>query len=477
MIWTGSSPSTIVFITVDALRYDALSWMPTLQALADDNTVVQDCYSAGSNTPTAMPSIMQSRLPTDYGLIPVPQPLPSDLPTLSEYVNRNGYFCIGLHSNPYLGAEFNFDKGFDVFSDLFSTDDSIKGLMSALTERLHIKPQARRVYELLQQEDESLSGPYTSAKSLTDTACDYISDSSASQTFYWLHYMDTHHPYLPPERYREHIEDCPTDKTYIDDLHDRADDGGLALQSEAYNTSERNDIQALYRGEAEYVDDQLNQLLETIQNIHNWSETLLIITSDHGELLGNRHAPGNAAFGHPGYLCEELTHVPLIYAGGQVPDQCITNIASSIDIAPTVASAVGTSYPQTWKGAALGSDEFIQRERIQGTVLSLNAYDDFEESTLHAYQRTDDHVILWWAAENKQSEYYHRGEKGERILESETAYAELSDQNDTISNNFSDVAEKSHGTSEEVMYGGYSDERTIDINKSKERRLADLGYL
>ena len=101
--------------------------------------------------------------------------------------------------------------------------------MSALTERLHIKPQARRVYELLQQEDESLSGPYTSAESLTDTACDYISDSSASQTFYWLHYMDTHHPYLPPERYREHIEDCPTDKTYIDDLHDKADDGAVAF--------------------------------------------------------------------------------------------------------------------------------------------------------------------------------------------------------------------------------------------------------
>jgi arylsulfatase A-like enzyme len=479
MIWIGSQPSTIVFITIDALRYDALSWMPTLQTLADNNTTVQNCYSVGSNTPTAMPGLMQSRLPTDYGLTPVPQPLHSELTTLAESLASNGYRSIGLHSNPYLTSEFNFDRGFDIFSDLFHTGNSIKGILATLSERLHLKPQARRVYELFQRknESESVSTPYAKAESLTDVACNYLSDSDTSRTFCWLHYMDTHHPYAPPMTYRERIETCPTDETHIFELLNRADGGGLDLQAGAYSGSEKDEIQALYRAEAEYIDDQISRLIKTIRDAYNWSETLVVVTADHGELLGDRRSPSDTAFGHPGYLCEELTHVPLIFAGGQVPEQQITNVASLIDIAPTIADGAETSIPETWNGTVLGSDSFAQRDSVRGAVMSVNASDGFGENTLHAFSRTKNYATLWWATDNKTAEYYRRTLNGEVRVDVENKPEQLSKQTSLMSKSFSGSAEQLKRLSEKTLYEGYDTEQSIDIDRKRRNRLNNLGYL
>lgn len=99
-------PDTVVLLTVDCLRSDMTpSTMPTLGLLGENHVNVTDCISVGSGTPTCMPGIMQSRLPTDDGGEPRVHKLPTQIPTLAERLNDAGTICAGWHSNVYSSAD------------------------------------------------------------------------------------------------------------------------------------------------------------------------------------------------------------------------------------------------------------------------------------------------------------------------------------------------------------------------------------
>lgn len=199
MITSSKSPQsdplqTVLFITVDALRYDAIESMPAIRDLASRNLSVENCYSVGSGTTTAMPGIMQSRLATDFKSIPVPQPLTRQSPTLTEQLNRGGWTCSGWHSNPYTGTDYGFDRGFDLFEDLFETGDgedgedpSTKDRLATPAERFQMKPYARRLYRFVTRKSSDLSDTHARAEILTDAACEHIQEADESDPTTWTH--------------------------------------------------------------------------------------------------------------------------------------------------------------------------------------------------------------------------------------------------------------------------------------------------
>jgi len=96
-----------------------------------------------------------------------------------------------------------------------------------------------------------------------------------------------------------------------------------------------------------YVDGKVGEVISWMRENNLWDDTLVIITGDHGEELGEH---GGVGHGHT--LFEEVLHVPLILSGGVVEDACVTSPTQigHCDILPTQLEASGISIPRSMRG-------------------------------------------------------------------------------------------------------------------------------
>lgn len=115
-----------------------------------------------------------------------------------------------------------------------------------------------------------------------------------------------------------------------------------------------------YDNEIRYVDDKISELLETTENLCDLNKTVLIITSDHGEALGERGYYGHCDRNKPITLFDEMLHVPLIiWSGSKEILSDISNDLNSrefeeetglVDIAPLILDILGIDKPKTFMG-------------------------------------------------------------------------------------------------------------------------------
>jgi arylsulfatase A-like enzyme len=129
----------------------------------------------------------------------------------------------------------------------------------------------------------------------------------------YLYSTDTHRPYKPHEDF--HYGDSITD---------------------------------LYDGEISYLDFHLGRLFDWLEKSGRLDETMIVIMADHGESLGER-----GVYKHSSQLYNEQTHVPLIIHFPGVAPQSIGDYVSTIDLGPTILSAVGLDYPKECAGVSL----------------------------------------------------------------------------------------------------------------------------
>lgn len=462
---------TVILVVSDSLRADtAINHLPYLQTLADQHTVFTDFHAPGASTPSSMPGIMQSRSPLDhrgYGLS-----LPPDTPTLAENLSRAGVQCGGWHSNVYTGANYGFDRGFDSFADLLhgtseqqastgQTTRTWRDVGRTLTERLGVSAVAEQVFEQIKRHGIAEANPKVRAEAVIDTCLQWIPNRpDGQQRFAWLQLMDTHLPYFPPQRYREQVSSAPTRTKDVYDLWKR-----LIEEPELLTEREIEKLQGLYIAEGKYVDDQLQRLVDELKERQLWSDAIVIFTADHGELFADRDVPGGVNLKHPDYLCEELTHVPLVVAGEQISDRTVSKIGSGVDIAPTVSQFFEISSPEEWIGLTLNSEEYYERDRIVSAL--SHAYGDgtgtrIERDETHVAVRSSERAVLWWIDDNKPTEYYRRTSDGEVRIPDD----EIGDQFETELEIATECANRYTAVSNEGDEGG-------DITK----RLRDLGYV
>jgi arylsulfatase A-like enzyme len=171
----------------------------------------------------------------------------------------------------------------------------------------------------------------------------------------------------------------------------------------------------LYTAGSNYVDDQINRLVVELKQKDLYDETLILITSDHGEMFNEYEIPDDLAVQHPNNLSDYITRVPLVFAGGSLPNRTINGIASGIDIAPTIASLVGIDVPDKWEGVIIDSNEYKQRNHVYSVTGCGKRQDnkdreDIPRDTLHVSLRTTDDAVLWWSGGVKSPEFYDRTE-------------------------------------------------------------------
>lgn len=338
-----------------------------------------------------------------------------------------------------------------------------------LSRKLGIEAQGKRVLEWFQTHG-MFDQPSVPAESVVDAILDHISAvESDTNLFLWGHLMDTHSPYSPPDQYRGVISETLSEK----DVH--ALNQKIHRRPDEVTNSEAELLKDLYIGCARYVDDQIARVVTEVKSRDLWEETLLVITSDHGEMFSERSIPDYYPFEHPSYLCDYITHVPLVFAGGTLSEDTIGGTVSGMDIAPTIATVVGAEIPDMWRGIPIGDSEHDKREHVYSVTdpgsRLIQKDEGFPESVMHASLRTKNRAILWWSDATRESEFYERSQTHTDPTAHETPI-DVDDSSgkayvDLIASRFSEVEGRTKGVAE---HADGLDEETAD-------RLRELGYI
>lgn len=330
----------VLLLTIDTLRADhlgcygyRLQTSPTIDGLAARGVRFADCTVQWPKTWPSLASLLSGAYPRTTGIRYERRALPSSMHMLAEVFKDAGYATAAVVSNCTVGKRFNFHQGFDVYVESWQER----------WQEQHGKRIFRNVGGLVKR--------YTDAGLVVDQALCWLDDRTDDRpVFMWLHFMDPHGPYIPPEGY-EHLftSDHPPEfvpLSVIPEYHYQPDPMGDPITDLGFYKTQ-------YDREIRYLDDELQRLLEELRNRGLLKNTLLALTADHGESLGEH----DYYLEHGKYAYQVNAHVPLVLVWeGHLPAQrVIDRPVGLIDLPPTLVALAGLPPVASHEGLDLGS--------------------------------------------------------------------------------------------------------------------------
>lgn len=301
-----------ILITLDTVRADHLSsygygleTTPRMDALAAEGTRFEHCLSTASLTPVSHASILTGLNPYQHGLRVLHADsgyrLPDSVPSIATLLGDAGWQTGAILSAFPVSERFGLDQGFDHFDN-------------------GLTPDAPDPKQVEQGRDERLGRRQRRSDATTDAVLAWL-DEAREPFFLWIHYWDPHDPLLvpPPE--------------FVGEFR-RANRDGTGRPS-------------LYDTELHYVDAQIGRLVDGLRERGLWDDTLIAITADHGEGLGDHDWHAHRL------LYEEQIHVPLILkptagsaARAGADRRVVADTVRTIDLVPTILEELGVYIPE-----------------------------------------------------------------------------------------------------------------------------------
>ncbi len=332
----GVSRWNVLLVMVDTLRADHLSaygyarsTSPALEALGREAILFENAYSQAGCTFPSVNSLLTSRYPAYFKRAPVGRVMPEELPSLQGILKAHGYSTFAVSASSVVRKTPSRHNKVGGYGRHFDTFDE------KCFER-----EAACVNERALATMDEIQEPF----------------------FGYLHYLDPHQPYDPPESFEKSFADAyEGGKPFI-----RRGSIGM-IEQMLYKDGPRfkleprdmEQLRSLYDDEIAYFDQQLAALIGELRQRGLWERTLLVFASDHGE-----------AFMEHGHIhhCRDLTYnsvvrTPLLLripslVGGVRRE----GLAQNLDIVPTVLDYLGLARPeQEFQGRSLRPT--IERDR------------------------------------------------------------------------------------------------------------------
>ena len=365
------SRPNILLVMVDTLRADHLSCYgaeietPNLCRIAQDGTLYQG-FSHASWTKPATASLLSSTLPSTHGAIAKPSTLSPDLTLIPEALQEAGYKTGGIVSNVNLAESFGFAQGYDDY--YYLAPDYIASAKES-SSKLIIYQLVRQIWLGIAKGDKVYFNDfYQDSEVVNEVAFDWIDENADERFFLFLHYMEPHDPYF------EHPYNGR----------------GIARVSMPDPEPEvAAELQALYRGEIEYLDANFGKLLAKLEAKGLYDDTVIVLTADHGEEF-NEHG----GFWHGLTLYDEQIHVPLLIkwakAGGSADEGAASGIARLIDVGPTLLGLAGVPVPEGMQGIDLRRPYSMRLEKDR----QVFSEEDHEGNILWSLRTEDEKLIV-----------------------------------------------------------------------------------
>jgi arylsulfatase A-like enzyme len=340
---------------MDTVRADHLSvygyerkTTPELEKFAKIATLYRRATSAGDITLTTHASIFTGLYGRQHGAhrsnqVPAGRPLARSFVTLAETLLAERYWTLAVVANRgYVSPHFGFDQGFLHFD----TRGPVPFL--ARTPPYYLRRGVRAALMPF--------APAAAFDQVTRTADDINDEAVAlldrarargGPFFLFVNYTDTHNPYLPPAPYDTLFPG--KDESWTSSDYEKLLWAVMRRGHRTISERERNHITSQYDGAIAYEESRIAALLQRLRELGLYEDTLVIVTSDHGEALGER-----SLLNHGVSVYQDQVFVPLIIKyPGQTEGAVVDAWTSSIDLLPTVLDALALPAPPGLPGESL----------------------------------------------------------------------------------------------------------------------------
>ncbi len=319
----GEDPLSVLVVTFDTTRADRFGCYghpggltPTVDGLAARGLRVEQAFSTAPLTLPAHASLWTGQIPPRHGVRDNGSfRLGEEARTLAEILAQAGLRTAAFVGAYVLDSRYGLAQGFEHYDD-----------------QLHRgEPVAIRAADRVGFYEER------AGRQVTDSALAWLGELDADERFFaWVHYFDPHFPYAAPE---------------------------------AFAAPGRTD----YEAELAAVDAELARLVGFLGEAGRLDSTLIVVTADHGEALGEHEEVTHGRLVH-----DATMRVPLLFSNPRLfpaPRVVDEGVASLVDVAPTVLGALGLFAPEGLDGVDLravapGPDRAVYLETLGGHLRS-----------------------------------------------------------------------------------------------------------
>ncbi|MCG5055754.1 MAG: sulfatase-like hydrolase/transferase [Myxococcales bacterium] len=314
-------PKNVVFLLIDTQRADVFDAFnpnngvstPAYDGLAAKSLVFTKAYDNENWTKPSVATSLTGVYPVTHDTKSDSASLPEGLEMASQKFKSEGFTTAGFVANGYVSDKFGFDKGWDMFRNYIregrktDAENVFKDALAWLEER---KPEER--------------------------------------TFLYIQTIDPHVPYRTDETYTKPYF-AEAYKGKLGPSIEAEEQIALSKTPDKFTDEDRRWVRAQYQAEVTYHDTMLGNFLKALEDKGRLSDTLFVITNDHGEEIGD-----HGRWGHGHSLYEELLRAPLLmhhpalFKAGQFQD-----VVEHVDLVPTLVDAMGLSPMKGADGMSL----------------------------------------------------------------------------------------------------------------------------
>lgn len=326
---TAPSRPNILLIVMDATRAKNLSCYgyqrtttPNLERFAERCLVYEAAISPAGWSLPAHASIFTGLYPSRHGAHERHKYLPPEHHTMAEIMRSRGYQTLALCHNRYVGSATGLDRGFELFNPVVG---SFPRSLRRMTLRME-----NGLATLLGRRD---SGARYTNKQVSAALRRF--GNRERPFFMYVHYSEPHWPYRPPRNYNRYLPDGVSSRMA---KQINQDPWQYFVDPASMGGEDFEILTALYDGEITYLDTCIAEVLGWLGDSGLLDETMVIITADHGENIGDHRM-----MGHQYCLYDTLLHVPLIihYPRGEGAGARIAHQVQTLDILPTILAMLG----------------------------------------------------------------------------------------------------------------------------------------
>jgi arylsulfatase len=321
----AATGTNVLLITIDTLRADHLgvygyprNTSPRIDALARAGTVFDQAYTFWPKTRASFVMMLTGRRPSQNGYSKS-HPVVLDFnPTIASALRDAGYATAAAVDNANLSVANGYSKGFDSYRETW--------------------------------EEPALESEMDRTRAITESGIAFLKDGARRKPFFlWLHYVNPHAPYTPPP---------PHDTAFLDESVAKSRRlpvvrgvfGGIPQPWAVAGQDRLGYYVAQYDGEIAAADQEVGRVLDALLASGQAGRTLVVLTSDHGESLGEH----DYFFDHGADLFDPCLRIPLIVVlPGARGVERSGALASTLDVFPTVLDVVKRSYTPDLAGESL----------------------------------------------------------------------------------------------------------------------------
>jgi arylsulfatase A-like enzyme len=482
--------NNVIILIFDTLRADYISCYgkdihtPAFDEVANSGVLFESAFACGPGTPISHAGLYSGQYPSENGVTGQYITLRDDIPLIASWLNNEDYDTFGITGPAKMGSDWGYDRGFNQLYEPHYEHPkatSPKNVLESLKDPKYARYFLRKLtkggqdrtrfkFDLLRERIKSrMDKPFFALTNFTTVHAEYdpprpykvqATPDFSRPRWYFLEY-------LLNNRGKFQDPDVRLDRV----VHAQTNDGiGRFLADFSYlNEAEIEVLRDWYAASVEYLDDELAAFLDFYKR-ELQDDTVLILTADHGEQLGE-----HGLWEHSHHLFDETLRVPLLMMGPGIPEGVRRpDLASHVDIFDTICDLCGLDQPDTTSGQSLFSGD--ERDAVF-MEYGVRDPDDFKNNSghgryldekLHQFSagrkgiRTKDHLFV--ITSNDTEHLYENPKQREVANPPENVVESLRER-------LADTLPEQFGTWPE----GEPDE--VGLNTQVKQNLRQLGYI